>query len=45
MVAMSLLRVGLIENQDEQNANKKESIWLWELRLLLKGMKLRINKP
>jgi hypothetical protein len=23
MVAMNLLRVGLIENQDKQNANKK----------------------
>jgi hypothetical protein len=31
MVAMNLLRVGLIEIQDFLNANKKESVWLWGL--------------
>jgi hypothetical protein len=29
MMAMKLLRVGLIEDQDKQNANKKESFGLW----------------
>jgi hypothetical protein len=45
MVAMNLLRVGLIENQDKQNANKKNSVWLWGFEFSLKGMELRINKP
>ncbi len=42
---MNLLRVGLIENQDKQNANYKKNVWLWGFWLSLKGMKLRINKP
>jgi hypothetical protein len=47
MVAMNLLKAGLLENQDKprQNVNKKESVWLWGFRLSLKGMKLCINKP
>jgi len=45
MVAMNLLKVGLRENQDKQNANKKKSVWLWGFRLSLNHMKLHINKP
>jgi hypothetical protein len=45
MVAMNALKVGLIENQDKQNANKKKNVWLWGFRLSLKGMKLHITKP
>ncbi len=45
MVVMNLLKVGLIGNQDKQNVNKKDSVWLWGFEFSLKGMKLHINKP
>jgi len=38
------LKVGLIENQETQNANKKKSVQLRGFKLSLKGVKLRINK-